>query len=74
MDRPEWIASNPFNAEIYCSLTNNKNRGIKKNLGGKEMPNLGPNPREKTSLVKLLRLYLDKWTTKVMNLNGKFLL
>ena len=56
MDRPEWIASNPFNAEIYCSLTNNKNRGIKKNLGGKEMPNLGPNPREKNQFGQIIKI------------------
>ena len=56
MDRPEWIASNPFNAEIYCSLTNNKNRGIKKNLGGKEMPNLGPNPREKNKFGQIIKI------------------
>lgn len=56
MDRPEWIASNPFNAEIYCSLTNNKNRGIKKNLGGKKMPNLGPNPREKNQFGQIIKI------------------
>ena len=56
MDRPEWIASNPFNAEIYCSLTNNNNRGIKKNLGGKEMPNLGPNPREKNQFGQIIKI------------------
>ena len=28
MDRPEWIAADPKNAgSIYCTLTNNKNRG-----------------------------------------------
>ena len=46
----------PFNAEIYCSLTNNKNRGIKKNLGGKEMPNLGPNPREKNQFGQIIKI------------------
>ena len=34
MDRPEWVAANPNKAEVYCSLTNNKNRGIKLNKGG----------------------------------------
>ena len=29
MDRPEWIAVNPGNREVYASLTNNKYRGIK---------------------------------------------
>ncbi|MGB0867646.1 MAG: PhoX family protein, partial [Granulosicoccaceae bacterium] len=27
MDRPEWVAAHPSKAEIYCALTNNKNRG-----------------------------------------------
>ena len=27
MDRPEWVSANPFKAEAYCCLTNNKNRG-----------------------------------------------
>ena len=27
MDRPEWVAANPNAAEVYCCLTNNKNRG-----------------------------------------------
>ncbi|MEP5200385.1 MAG: PhoX family phosphatase, partial [Paracoccaceae bacterium] len=34
MDRPEWVAANPLKAEIYCALTNNKNRGLKTNAGG----------------------------------------
>lgn len=31
MDRPEWIAVHPKNGEVYCSLTNNNQRGV----GGK---------------------------------------
>ncbi len=27
MDRPEWITINPFNKSVYCTLTNNTNRG-----------------------------------------------
>jgi uncharacterized protein len=27
MDRPEWIAVDPANGEVYCTLTNNSNRG-----------------------------------------------
>ena len=45
MDRPEWVAANPKNAEVYCALTNNKNRGKKPNAGGDATPVDGPNPR-----------------------------
>jgi len=46
MDRPEWVTANPNAPEVYCALTNNKNRGIKPNAGGDETPVGGPNPRE----------------------------
>ena len=45
MDRPEWVAANPMKAEVYCCLTNNKNRGKKPNKGGDPTPAGGPNPR-----------------------------
>ncbi|WP_020593969.1 PhoX family protein [Kiloniella laminariae] len=45
MDRPEWVAAHPKRAEIYCALTNNKNRGKKPNAGGDDTPVGGPNPR-----------------------------
>ena len=45
MDRPEWVAANPRKAEVYCALTNNKNRGKKPNAGGDATPVGGPNPR-----------------------------
>ena len=45
MDRPEWVAANPKKAEVYCTLTNNKNRGEKPNKGGDATPVGGPNPR-----------------------------
>ncbi len=45
MDRPEWVAANPRKAEVYCTLTNNKNRGKKPNKGGDATPVGGPNPR-----------------------------
>ena len=45
MDRPEWVAANPMKAEVYCCLTNNKNRGKKPNAGGDPTPVGGPNPR-----------------------------
>ncbi len=45
MDRPEWITAHPNKAEVYCALTNNKNRGKKPNKGGDKTPVGGPNPR-----------------------------
>ena len=45
MDRPEWVAANPMKPEVYCCLTNNKNRAKKPNAGGDPTPVGGPNPR-----------------------------
>ena len=45
MDRPEWVAAHTMKPEVYCCLTNNKNRGKKPNAGGDETPVGGPNPR-----------------------------
>jgi uncharacterized protein len=47
MDRPEWTAVNPFNGEIYITMTENPDRG---NIGnsGNNVPNAGldaANPR-----------------------------
>jgi len=55
MDRPEWVAANPNAAEIYCALTNNKNRGIKPNAGGDLTPVGGPNPREANKFGQIVR-------------------
>ncbi len=55
MDRPEWVAANPLKAEIYCALTNNKNRGVKPNAGGYETPVGGPNPREANKFGQIVR-------------------
>ncbi|MBM6550508.1 PhoX family protein [Marinomonas ostreistagni] len=55
MDRPEWVASNPHKAEVYCALTNNKNRGVKPNAGGDETPATGPNPRVKNNFGQIVR-------------------
>jgi len=55
MDRPEWVASNPVKAEVYCALTNNKNRGLKPNKGGDETPVGGPNPREANKYGQIVR-------------------
>lgn len=59
MDRPEWVASNPNKAEVYCALTNNKNRGIKPNAGGDETPVGGPNPRPANQYGQIVRWMPD---------------
>ena len=55
MDRPEWVAANPKAPEIYCSLTNNKNRGVKPNAGGDDTSANGPNPRDKNNYGQVVR-------------------
>ena len=55
MDRPEWVASNPAKVEVYCALTNNKNRGVKPNAGGDETPPQGPNPRVNNNFGQIVR-------------------
>jgi secreted PhoX family phosphatase len=55
MDRPEWVAANPTRAEVYCALTNNKNRGRKPNAGGDPTPVGGPNPRAANHYGQILR-------------------
>ena len=55
MDRPEWVASNPNKAELYCALTNNKNRGVKTNAGGDPTPVGGPNPRPANKYGQIVR-------------------
>jgi hypothetical protein len=55
MDRPEWVAANPRKAEVYCCLTNNKNRGVKPNAGGDDTSTNGPNPRDKNLYGQIVR-------------------
>ncbi len=55
MDRPEWVAANPRAAEVYCCLTNNKNRGVKTNAGGDATPAMGPNPRAENHYGQIVR-------------------
>lgn len=55
MDRPEWVTANPNAPEVYCALTNNKNRGIKPNAGGDPTPAGGPNPREENHYGQVVR-------------------
>ena len=55
MDRPEWVAAHPARAEVYCCLTNNKNRGKKPNKGGDPTPVGGPNPRAGNKYGQIVR-------------------
>lgn len=55
MDRPEWVACHPGKAEVYCALTNNKDRGRGSNRGGDPMPVGGPNPRANNYYGQILR-------------------
>ena len=55
MDRPEWVAANPNAPEVYCALTNNKNRGVKPNAGGDLTPAVGPNPRAENHYGQIVR-------------------
>ncbi len=59
MDRPEWVAANPTKPEVYCALTNNKNRGLKPNAGGDPTPVNGPNPREANKYGQIVRWMPD---------------
>lgn len=55
MDRPEWVAANPNKVEVYCVLTNNKNRGKKSNAGGDDTPVGGPNLRTANKYGQIVR-------------------
>ncbi|NVJ58249.1 MAG: PhoX family phosphatase [Vibrionaceae bacterium] len=50
MDRPEWVAVHPDNKHVFCTLTNNKNRGVKEN-----QPVGGPNPRAQNNYGQIVR-------------------
>ncbi|MCH9672968.1 MAG: PhoX family phosphatase [Gammaproteobacteria bacterium] len=60
MDRPEWITAHPGKAEVYCTLTNNKNRGKKPNAGGDPTPVGGPNPRAGNKYGQIVRWQPDE--------------
>ena len=55
MDRPEWVAAHPEKAEVYCALTNNKNRGKKPNAGGDATPVNQVNPRKDNRYGQIVR-------------------
>lgn len=50
MDRPEWVAVHPHEPMVFCTLTNNKNRGLKDN-----QPVDGPNPRAENHYGQIVR-------------------
>ncbi|MEL0630551.1 PhoX family phosphatase [Psychromonas aquatilis] len=50
MDRPEWVAIHPDKKHVFCTLTNNKNRGVKE---GQDVG--GPNPRAENHYGQILR-------------------
>lgn len=54
MDRPEWVAVHPTQAQVYVTLTNNNDRGTKPNQAVN-----GPNPRAKNVYGQIVR-----WTPK----------
>ena len=59
MDRPEWVAAHPQKAEVYCCLTNNRNRGVRPNAGGDAAPVGGPNPRARNRYGQIVRWRQD---------------
>ncbi|WP_284677248.1 PhoX family protein [Vibrio methylphosphonaticus] len=50
MDRPEWVAVHPINKSVFCTLTNNKNRGV-----DASQPINVVNPREKNPYGHIVR-------------------
>ncbi len=55
MDRPEWVAADPKSSQVYCCLTNNKNRGKRPNKGGDDARANGPNPRVANDFGQIVR-------------------
>ncbi|WP_417614930.1 PhoX family protein [Oceanisphaera sp.] len=50
MDRPEWVAAHPTEPMVFCTLTNNKNRGVAENQAVN-----GPNPRAENHYGQIIR-------------------
>jgi uncharacterized protein len=50
MDRPEWLAINQATGEVYCTLTNNSQRGVDANPGVD-----AANPRSKNVMGNIIR-------------------
>ena len=63
MDRPEWVAVNPYASEGYCALTNNSRRNVLKdgklrtNAAGQEMTLNAPNSRSENRYGQIVRWY-----------------
>ncbi|MEL7544924.1 MAG: PhoX family phosphatase, partial [Pseudomonadota bacterium] len=55
MDRPEWVAAHPDGTQVFCALTNNKNRGKKPNAGGDAQTVGGVNPRANNRYGQIVR-------------------
>nr|VFJ52179.1 MAG: hypothetical protein BECKFW1821B_GA0114236_101140 [Candidatus Kentron sp. FW]VFJ61340.1 MAG: hypothetical protein BECKFW1821A_GA0114235_111215 [Candidatus Kentron sp. FW] len=55
MDRPEWVAVHPGNGHVFCTMTNNKYRGVKEN-----QPVDAVNPRKKNIYGHIVRWYPDR--------------
>ena len=54
MDRPEWVAAHPTQAQVYLTLTNNNDRGLKTDQAVN-----GPDPRAKNVYGQIVR-----WTPR----------
>lgn len=50
MDRPEWVAIHPDNKHVFCTLTNNKYRGVREN-----QPINAANPRKENPYGHIIR-------------------
>ena len=50
MDRPEWVACHPSSPMVFCTLTNNKYRGVRDN-----QPLNAANPREENPFGHIIR-------------------
>lgn len=64
MDRPEWVAVHPKTKTVCCTLTNNKNRGVKNN-----QPVGGPNPRAKNNYGQIIRWKENNADNTALNFN-----
>ena len=64
MDRPEWVAVNPENGEVYVTLTNNSNRGTTHALDAANPRNYSDPEGGKGNVNgHIIRLHEDKDTT-----------